>query len=67
MSIFGGGALINVFPSFLKPIVGSLVFLAGRRHLAACQRLCLSIVKQRIEENHLKKTQPDTDWEPPVC
>ena len=48
MSIFGGGTVINMFPSCLQPVAGPIVALAGRKHFAICKKICLPIVKERL-------------------
>lgn len=66
MSVFGGGTVINMFPACLRSIVGPLVALAGKRHLAICNRLCATVVEERLENNQRKKDDPNFQWDPPV-
>lgn len=59
--------IIGMFPSVLRPIIGPLVALAGRRHLAICEKLCIPVVEERLRNIQRKKTEPDFQWYPPVC
>ena len=59
MSVFAGATVINMFPSFLRPIVGPLVALFSRKHLLICQRICLPVVEERLTNNEWKMKEPD--------
>lgn len=66
MCVFGGATIINMLPPLLRPIVGPLVALTGKRHLAICQKLCLPIVEERLRHTQRRWAEPDYQWEPPV-
>lgn len=66
MSIFSGAAIINMLPSFLRPVLGPIVALIGRRHYAICERICLPVVEERLRQNERASREPGFDWKPPV-
>ena len=66
MSIFGGAVMINMSPTCIRPILGPLIALIGKRHFVVCQRLCLPIVVERLRNIAHKRIEPEIEWEGPV-
>ncbi|KAL9636722.1 MAG: hypothetical protein Q9204_002146 [Flavoplaca sp. TL-2023a] len=66
MFIFGGAMVINILPSMLRPVVGTLLRLLAQRHLAVCQELCRPVVKERLRKTRRKMLEPEFHWDPPV-
>lgn len=65
MAIFGGGKIINMFPTVLKPIIGPLVGLVSRKHLGICTKICLPLVEERLRNSQRSRIDPSFDWKPP--
>lgn len=66
MSVFGGATVINIFPPFLRPLVGRAVGLMTARYRAMCRKLCLPVVESRLRMNREKRRDASFAWEPPV-
>ena len=58
--------MINLAPAFLRRIVGPLIGLVAKKHLAACKRICAPIVEERLRNEERKRREPLFEWEHPV-
>ena len=58
--------MINIAPPFLRRIIGPLLGLIAKKHLAVCKRICAPVVEERLRNEEKKRREPDFEWEPPV-
>lgn len=47
--VFGGAALINMLPSWLRPLLAPPLVLVGRRYRNACEKVLVPFVEKRLE------------------
>ena len=65
--VFGGSAIINLCPRYLKPLVGWVVSCIANRHRAICKKIALPIVEERLKLSSMKELGATHGQESPVC
>lgn len=65
-AVLWAGLLIDVFPPFLRPIVGPLISWKIHRHCKTCIRFLTPHVEERLKLYVMYKEGVAGGWEPPV-
>ncbi|TQS32424.1 hypothetical protein Golomagni_07258 [Golovinomyces magnicellulatus] len=61
-AVYGGACMITALPKCLRPLFGHLIAIPAKYHLAACQKILVPVVKERISlysSNTEKQNIPD--------
>lgn len=64
--VFKGGALINLLPKLLRPVIAPLITYPNRKNKRIYLEACLPIVKDRLHHTMRKRDNADYQWTPPV-
>ena len=59
MPVFLGATVVNMLPSFVRPVADPLIALIGKRHLAIYKALCLPMIEERCKIIQRKIDGPD--------
>jgi hypothetical protein len=63
----GSGAIIlHMLPRLLRPLLAPLVTYSNRKHHDICLRVCLPVIRDRLQRTSAKQADAGFQWEPPV-
>jgi hypothetical protein len=64
--VLSRGTIVNIFPHFLRPLIGYFVALNVTAHVTKCLRPCMPAIERRLEDTQRKKKNPEYEWNAPV-
>jgi len=64
-AVFKAGAMIKLWPAFVRPIVGPLIARSSHMHFDTALKHALPVIEHRLKNTHKKAEDPTFDWTPP--
>nr|QIW91884.1 P450-1 [Phialomyces arenicola] len=61
-----GGIIIRMLPRWLRPVFAPLVTYPNRKNLNICLKICVPVVKDRLQDTMEKRANAAYKWEAPV-
>ncbi|KAL9621902.1 MAG: hypothetical protein Q9160_003723 [Pyrenula sp. 1 TL-2023] len=65
MSVLRNGILIQMFPSFMRPVIGPLIAWKGKRECESCIKILIPIVNERLAQYKRYLDISSNGWKPP--
>ncbi|EPE34336.1 Cytochrome P450 [Glarea lozoyensis ATCC 20868] len=58
--------MVRMLPPLLRPLLAPFITYSNRKHRDICLRVCLPVIRERVQHTAAKRADAEHKWEPPL-